>query len=557
MSLPRMYRRRTGCGLIATLIVFLCLGGAGAHAAAPAWPSGWQSATPAPEPRFESAAIAVGGRIYSFGAFSDSEFRVNRSYVSYDPATDTWTSLGTLPSGMAETHLGLATDGRYVYLAGGFGGDLQVASPSQWITDKVWRYDTATNTWLQIATLPQARGAGGLDLVGRKLHYISGNPADRVTNVPEHFVYDLDTRQWSTAAPFPDPKDHFSTAVIGNKIYVIGGEYRHDQLHLQQSSVHVYDATTDTWTQLADLPMAKSHTEGGTFVSQGKIIMAGGQVDNFQPTGQVVSYDPATNAWTTLTPSLPVTLQGAIVQRIGQQIVLAMGALQTDQPQTRTWTGGLPLPPAPSNTAAPSAGGKATRGVAQKGQAGTWTGATSVGEQWQRCSDPGDAGTCADIAGATSLTYTPGSADVGQYLRLVEAAANEGGSSTAASAMTLKVSEPPAPKPPLAPVPRPPIAGAPAPTAPTACASSRTVTVRWSVPGNRRLRTVVLRVNGVPATILRGNRRGLALRLHGLPKRNKLTIRARTAAGETLQASRTYSGCKPLSKRRLLLRAVK
>jgi N-acetylneuraminic acid mutarotase len=140
----------------------------------------------------------------------------------------------------------------------------------------------------------------------------------------------------------PDPKDHFSTVVLNGKIYAIGGEYGHDQVHQQRATVHVYDPGTDKWTQLASLPLAKSHIEGGTFVSDGKIVMAGGQVDNFQPTAQVVSYDPAADVWTAISPGLPVVRQGAMVQRVGNQIVLSLGAVRTDQPQANTFLGKLP-----------------------------------------------------------------------------------------------------------------------------------------------------------------------------------------------------------------------
>ena len=311
-------------------------------ATAPAWPSSWQAAKSANSPRFESAGTTVNGKIYVFGGFKDDQWRVDRTYTSYDPASNTWTDLGTMPVSMAESHAGIATDGRYIYLAGGFGGNLNPsASPTQWISDKVWRYDPANNSFQQIATLPQFRGAGALDYLNGNLHYIGGNPADRVTNLSDHFVLNLASGQWTTAAPTPDAKDHMSSAVLGGKIYAIGGEHGHDELHLQRSTVHVYDPGTNAWTELAPLPFAKSHIEAGTFVSDGKIIMAGGQVDNFQPTNNVVAYDPAANAWTTLAP-LPRTLQGAIVQRVGDQIVIALGGVQTYQPQSDVWVGQLP-----------------------------------------------------------------------------------------------------------------------------------------------------------------------------------------------------------------------
>jgi Malectin domain/Kelch motif len=306
-----------------------------------AWPTSWTRGTSSPTACFEATATTVGDTIYRFGGF-DASFDVIRTYSSYRPATDTWTTLGTLPAGMAESHVAVANDGRYVYLAGGFGGDIDTSrAPTQWISDAVMRYDTVGRTWSRIATLPQPRGAGTLDLVDGKLHYISGNPADRVTNVADHFVLDLSTGRWTTAAPIPDAKDHLSSVVLDGRIYTMGGEHGHDERHLQRATVHVYDPATDAWTRLADLPQAKSHIEAGTFVHGSRIVMAGGQVDNFQPTDGVVAYDPATDAWSVL-PPLPVKRQGAIVQRVGDEVVLALGGVQTNQPQSGVWRARLP-----------------------------------------------------------------------------------------------------------------------------------------------------------------------------------------------------------------------
>ncbi|NKX51181.1 hypothetical protein HER39_11525, partial [Arthrobacter deserti] len=308
---------------------------------ATAWPTSWSTGRPAPAACFATAATTLGGIIYRFGGF-DSRFRVLRSYTSYNPATNTWTNLGTMPAGMAESHQGITTDGRYIYLAGGFAGGINTSvEPTQTVSNRVYRFDPLANTFVQIAALPQGRGAGALDFLNGKLHYISGNPADRVTNVGDHFVYDLAAKTWSVAAPLPNPKDHMSTAVLGGKIYIVGGEHGHDELHQQQADCHVYDPATNTWSQIGSLPGAKSHIEAGTFVSDGRIIMAGGQVDNFQPTAQVVAYDPVLNRWTTL-PSLPAPRQGAIIQRVGNRIVIALGGIQTYQPQSNVWIGTLP-----------------------------------------------------------------------------------------------------------------------------------------------------------------------------------------------------------------------
>ncbi|MCB5280981.1 MULTISPECIES: malectin domain-containing carbohydrate-binding protein [unclassified Arthrobacter] len=302
------------------------------------WPASWAAGKSSPVACFEAAGLALGGIIYRFGGF-DSSFRAIRSYSSFNPATNTWTTLGSLPAGMAETHLGITEDGRYIYFGGGFAGNLDTTkTPTQTVSDRVYRYDPSTNSFALLTRLPAGRGAGAFAALNGELHYISGNPADRVTNVGDHFVYNLTTTRWTAAAPLPNPKDHMSCVVLGGKIYVVGGEHGHDKLHLQQGDGHAYNPVTNSWTQISSLPMSKSHIEAGTFVADGKIIMAGGQMDNFQPTSQVVAYDPVGNNWSVL-PSLPVARQGAIVQRVGTKVILAVGGAQTNQPQTGVWLG--------------------------------------------------------------------------------------------------------------------------------------------------------------------------------------------------------------------------
>lgn len=310
---------------------------------APPWPTNWQSAADAPSPRFEAAGTVVGTKIYVFGGFKNSDFQVDRTYAAYDTATNTWATLGTMPVGMAESHAGIAyDDSRYIYFAGGLSGDFQFnVSPPQVISDDLWRYDTISNSFTQIGDLPAPRGAGALDLIGRTLHYFGGFNADQVTDVGDHWVYNLDIGAWTSAAPMPNPKDHFSSAVLNGKIYAFGGEHGHHTLHLQQTDMHVYDPATDTWTQLASMPLGKSHIESGSFVLDGKIVMAGGQTDNFDSTTSVVAYDPSANAWTTLAP-LPVQRQGSVIRAVGNAVYMVTGAVYTAGPLSTVFVGQLP-----------------------------------------------------------------------------------------------------------------------------------------------------------------------------------------------------------------------
>lgn len=84
------------------------------------------------------------------------------------------------------------------------------------------------------------------------------------------------------------------------------------------------------------------------------------------------------------------------------------------------------------NTAAPVITGALRQGQRLTVSTGSWNpAATSYAYQWQRADTSGN---WSSIGGATTTSYTPGVADLGQYLRVVVTATNAGGQGTATSA---------------------------------------------------------------------------------------------------------------------------
>jgi subtilisin family serine protease len=114
-----------------------------------------------------------------------------------------------------------------------------------------------------------------------------------------------------------------------------------------------------------------------------------------------------------------------------------------------TYTTSPPPPPPPPvsppvNAAPPTISGTAQTGQTLSASTGSWSESpTSYAYQWQRCDATG--ANCASISAATAQTYTPGSADVGETLRVAVTATNSGGSSSpATSAQTAAVAQVPA-----------------------------------------------------------------------------------------------------------------
>ena len=98
------------------------------------------------------------------------------------------------------------------------------------------------------------------------------------------------------------------------------------------------------------------------------------------------------------------------------------------------------VPTAPSNVSLPTVTGTAEVGEVLSASQGSWTGSEpiSYGFQWQRCD-----GACSDVSGATGLTYSVATGDVGLSLRVIVTAANSAGSASASSLRTGVVPEPP------------------------------------------------------------------------------------------------------------------
>lgn len=295
--------------------------------------SPWSTAAPSPIPRSEANNAVVNNKLYVFGGYINSSFQATTRSDVYDPATNTWMQLANLPQ--AITHAGVAVDGDTIYLAGGYIGD-----PSNPSTAKVFKYNVTTNTWSQFRALPAPRGAGGLVILGRELHFISGINYQKNADKGDHWVFNLDGgTSWVSKAPLPNPRNHFGYTVNDGKIYVIGGQHVLDEKRKNQSDVHVYEPLSNSWTKIASLPMGRSHTHTSTFVRDGRIVIVGGRANGYPiPTTltDVTEYNPLLDTWLELSP-LPEARQAIAAQLINNQFVATTGSASGPNPQTTTW----------------------------------------------------------------------------------------------------------------------------------------------------------------------------------------------------------------------------
>ena len=120
----------------------------------------------------------------------------------------------------------------------------------------------------------------------------------------------------------------------------------------------------------------------------------------------------------------------------GRQLQVVVTATNSAGTATATSAKTATITQVPVNTAAPVISGTTTVGSRLTTTNGTWSGSPTptYTRQWQRC-----ATTCADIAGATGMTYLLVAADAGQKLQVVVTATNSAGSASATSAQTATI----------------------------------------------------------------------------------------------------------------------
>lgn len=269
----------------------------------------WSAVSTMPSGTGDSGVAALDGKIYVIGGASffphilpgssDMGSGTWGSTVNYeyDPATDKWRERAPLPIGLS--HSGVIGFNHKLYVFGGFTSLIHANAQ-----DVALAFDPATNTWQRLAPLSSPRGSPGVAEVDGKIHVFGGRPKDP-TPLALHEAYDPATNRWTKLAPMPIARDHMGVLVLDGKIHIIGGR---TNTPLDNTPEHdVYDPRTDKWSQAAPIPTPRS---GGAAVNYaGLLIYAGGECKKRDPNApfgggedfnEVQAYDAKTDSWRSL-----------------------------------------------------------------------------------------------------------------------------------------------------------------------------------------------------------------------------------------------------------------
>lgn len=224
----------------------------------------WSVGPALPAPAHHINAAVVGDTIYVAGALSGDSFTATGDTWSWAPARElAWTVLPPLPAGSERGASVTGAIGDRIYVAGGLRGGQSVADVSA--------YDVVQRTWsAPLPPLPVGRDHGCGAVLGGKLYSIGGRRGGVSGAVHEY----TPGGGWVAKAAMPTPRAGVACGVVGEEIVVVGGEGNPANALGVFPQAEAYTPATDTWRSLASM---KTPRHGmGAAGHDGKLYVPGG-----------------------------------------------------------------------------------------------------------------------------------------------------------------------------------------------------------------------------------------------------------------------------------------
>ncbi|OXB80918.1 UNVERIFIED_CONTAM: hypothetical protein H355_016935 [Colinus virginianus] len=196
-----------------------------------------------PSPRKEFSACAIGCKVYITGG-RGSENGVSKDVWVYDTLHEEWSKAA--PMLVARFGHGSAELKHCLYV-------------------QVEQYDPVTNKWTMVA--PLREGVSNAAVVSAKLKLFAfGGTSVSHDKLPKVQCYDQCENRWTVPATCPQPWRYTAAAVLGNQIFIMGGDtefsacsaYKFNSETYQWTkrckTLDCYDPTLDVWNSITTVP---------------------------------------------------------------------------------------------------------------------------------------------------------------------------------------------------------------------------------------------------------------------------------------------------------------
>jgi hypothetical protein len=203
----------------------------------------------------------------------------------YDPATETWTSTGSMNQPRFLDAVTLLASGK-VLVAGGISTNFASIATAE-------LYDPATGTWSATGSTNVAHVDHTATLLPSGLVLLAGGNVFG-NNGPSAELYDPATGTWSATGPMNEARsNHTATLLPSGQVLVAGGT-----IFLSDApTAELYDPANGTWTYTTGPMTVARRYQMATLLASGKVLVTGGATVGYVPLATAELYDPATGTW--------------------------------------------------------------------------------------------------------------------------------------------------------------------------------------------------------------------------------------------------------------------
>lgn len=249
--------------------------------------------------RFDHTANLLStGKILVAGGYVTGPSDTIKTTELYDPATATWTTAAPLITERGDFTATELLD--HTILVAGGANSMENNIPSTEL------YDPQNNTWnLTLVGVPgymvTPRTYHSATLLQSGKVLVAGGSSASISNLTDAELYDPGTKTWTATRPISIGRySQTATPLQNGKVLIVGGyggTTTNTQNPLPLGSAEIYDPATETWTQAANLHVERAnHT--ATLLSNGMVLVVGGETLSSVVLSSAELYDPANNTWT-------------------------------------------------------------------------------------------------------------------------------------------------------------------------------------------------------------------------------------------------------------------
>ncbi|CAN9509741.1 unnamed protein product [Ophioblennius macclurei] len=238
------------------------------------------------KPKFRHAVAVLEGKLYVIGGcYFYAKDNMMKSTYSFDPVKDSWKRLADMHE--VRSNFSVVPHEERLYA---LGGDKEINVNM----DSVEMYNPDNDSWSFVRPLDQALSGYAVTVLNDGI-FISGGFNCKYVCLVSMFLYHPERGTAYLADMTHDRAQHCMEAARG-LLYVAGGVCNLRKFYTNQQACEVYDPVTDAWTGFTPLPLP--HVGAASAVLEDKIYVLGGYCqDDYSESGLVHRFDPGSPQW--------------------------------------------------------------------------------------------------------------------------------------------------------------------------------------------------------------------------------------------------------------------